>query len=119
MLLVHVPPISITQDARLQLVKVRPFKWMKMKGGWVGDGERERDSRSEGIKQKKAGELEAAEDVRLLDIRSREEKGKIFYFFLMGTDEQKASRENWTEERFNVIIGDAHLSGSGVIMSNQ
>lgn len=30
--LVRVPPISITQDAGLQLVKVRPFKWMKMKG---------------------------------------------------------------------------------------
>lgn len=38
---------------------------------------------------------------------------------MMGTDEQKASRENWTEERFNVIIGDAHLSGNGVIMRNQ
>lgn len=49
--------------------------------------------------------------------RKREEI--FFFFFLMGTDEQKASRENWAEERFNVIIGDAHLSGSGVIMSNQ
>lgn len=36
-----------------------------------------------------------------------------------GTDEQKASQEDWTEERFNVIIGDARLSGNGVIMSNQ
>lgn len=38
---------------------------------------------------------------------------------MMGTDEQKASQEDWTRERFNVIIGDAHLSGNGVIMSNQ
>ena len=51
-------------------------------------------------------------NVRLLDIRSRRRN-------LMGTGEQKASQENWTEERFNVIIGDAHLSGNGVIMSNQ
>lgn len=57
-------------------------------------------------------EPEAIKHVRLLDIRSRRRN-------LMGTDEQKASQENWTEERFNVIIGDAHLSGNGVIMSNQ
>lgn len=57
-------------------------------------------------------EPEAIKHVRLLDIRSRRKN-------LMGTDEQKASQENWTEERFNVIIGDAHLSGNGVIMSNQ
>lgn len=37
----------------------------------------------------------------------------------MGTDEQKASQEGWTEERSNVIMGDAHLSGNGLIMSNQ
>lgn len=57
-------------------------------------------------------EPEAMKNIRLLDIRSRRRN-------LMGTDEQKASQENWTEERFNVIIGDAHLSGNGVIMSNQ
>lgn len=57
-------------------------------------------------------EPEAIKDVRRLDIRSRRRN-------LMGTDEQKASQENWTEERFNVIIGDAHLSENGVIMSNQ
>lgn len=85
--LVHVPPISITQDARLQLVKVRPFKWMKMKGGGgkgKGKTERERDCRSKGIKHKKAGELEAAEHVRLLDIRSREEKEREEFFFFDG-----------------------------------
>lgn len=93
--------------------------------GWEGKGKKKgkRDSRSEGIKHRNEWGLEAAEHVRLLDIRSREGKGReeIFFFFsfLMGTDEQKASRENWAEERFNVIIGDAHLSGSGVIMSNQ
>lgn len=42
--LVRVPPISITQDAGLQLVKVRPFKWMKMKGGGVAGG-REREKK--------------------------------------------------------------------------
>lgn len=57
-------------------------------------------------------EPEAIKHVRLLDIRSRRRN-------LMGTDEQKASQEDWTEERFNVIIGDAHLSGNEVIMSNQ
>lgn len=57
-------------------------------------------------------EPEAIKHVRRLDIRSRRRN-------LMGTDEQKASQENWTEERFNVIIGDAHLSENGVIMSNQ
>lgn len=44
--------------------------------------------------------------VRLLDIRSQRRN-------VTGTGEQKASQEDWTEERFNVIIGDAHLSGSG------
>lgn len=90
--------------------------------GGKGKKKGKRDSRSEGIKHKNEGGPEAAEHVRLLDIRSREGKGReeiFFFFFLMGTDEQKASRENWAEERFNVIIGDAHLSGSGVIMSNQ
>lgn len=57
-------------------------------------------------------EPEAIKHVRRVDIRSRRRN-------LMGTDEQKASQENWTEERFNVIIGDAHLSENGVIMSNQ
>lgn len=57
-------------------------------------------------------EPEAIKHVRRLDIRSRRRN-------LMGTDEQKASQENWTEERFNVIIGDTHLSENGVIMSNQ
>lgn len=84
--LVRVPPISITQDAGLQLVKVRPFKWMKMKGWWGGrEGkkrERETAARRESNTKNEWG-LEAAEHVRLLDIRSREGKGReeIFLFF--------------------------------------
>lgn len=57
-------------------------------------------------------EAEEIKPVRLLDIRARRRN-------LMGTDEQKASQEGWTEERSNVIMGDAHLSGNGLIMSNQ
>lgn len=57
-------------------------------------------------------EPEAIKHVKRLDIRSRRRN-------LMGTDEQKASQEDWTEERFNVIIGDARLSEDGLIMSNQ
>lgn len=57
-------------------------------------------------------EPEAIKHVKRLDIRSRRRN-------LTGTDEQKASQEDWTEERFNVIIGDARLSEDGLIMSNQ
>lgn len=88
-------------DLRHQLAKLHPFKNRK-----------KTQERKKSKSNKTQREPEAIKPVSLLDIRSRRRN-------LMGTDEQKASQENWTEERFNVIIGDAHLSGNGLIMSNQ
>lgn len=97
-------------DSKHQLAKLRPFK----KGG--GEKKNKLGKKRETVIWSKSNttqrEPKAIKNVRLLDIRSRRRN-------LMGTDEQKASREDWTRERFNVIIGDAHLSGNGVIMSNQ
>lgn len=93
-------------DLRHQLAKPHPLKKKKKK-------KRERKQTVIWSKSNKTRrEPEAIKHVKRLDIRSRRRN-------LMGTDEQKASQEDWTEERFNVIIGDARLSEDGLIMSNQ
>lgn len=88
MSLVHVPPISITQDARLQLVKVRSFKWMKMKGG-AGrggeekNGERETAARRESNTKKQGNWRQRNTSGCLIsDLgRKREEFFFLFLFF--------------------------------------